>query len=317
MHVRTLDDVIQPYRHLPGAIQTALIRVETHPTFRGLTRGSLKVLKALVTRASATNGAAMIRARMDRVADEAGVSTKTAQRAMRTFFNVGWVLPASEGRSEYGVFESRRYTFSAALCELVHLPTKGKPAAIFRQETQMSGGAIKTDLSLQKDQQEISIKNRNGEPPTLPVAVNAIPEETGINPTGVCKLLGIARQVGYQLEHVYAVAKPYLVKIGASSPGRAYRYLLTMLNNPRKADYAGKAAQMLRAAVPDQAKTLADVARQCRFKRFVHVSNGMQVRFFDGTAEVRRDAESVLYAGEQMQGLYRGVASGNLREVLE
>lgn len=317
MHVRTLDDVIQPYLHLPSAIQTALIRVETHPTFRGLTKGSLQVLKALVTRASATNGAAMIRARMDRVADEAGVSTKTAQRAMRAFFQIGWVLPASDGRSEYGVFESRRYTFSAALCDLVHLPTKGKPAAAFRHETEMSSGAIRADLSLQKDQQEISIKNRNGKAPALPYAVKAMPAETGINPTGICKLLGIARQVGYQLEHVYAVAKPYLAKIGAGSPGRAYRYLLAMLTNPRKADYAGKAAQVLRAALPDQANTMAAIAKQCRFKRYVHVSNGMQVRFFDGTAEVRRDADSVLYAGEQMQGLYRGVASGNLREVIE
>jgi hypothetical protein len=94
-----------------------------------------------------------------------------------------------------------------------------------------------------------------------------------------------------------------------------------VLTNPKKVDYAGKAAQILRDAQPDPAKDaaakLADIAKQCRFKRYVHVSNGMRVRFFDGTAELSRDGECELYGGEQMQGLYRGIANGNLREVVE
>lgn len=312
----TLDDVVKPYLHLPTAIQTALMRVETHPVFRSITKSALLVLKTLVARASARNGMSIIRARIDRMSAEAGVSEKTTQRALARFRELGWVMPASEGRSEWGVFESKRYIFSDELCELVNLPTKAKPAPEPAPQTEMSDGAIYVDLSYKKDLGEISIKNRKGQPPTLPPAVQQIPEETGMLATGVCKLLGIARQAGYQLEHVYEAAKPYLVKIGAS-PARTFRYLQAMLLNPKKVDYAGKAAQELRQSAPDSPTSLAAIARLVRFKKYVHRHSGMQVRFFDGTAEVRRDDSFDVYAGDQMQGLYRGVANGNLLEVLE
>ena len=316
----TLDDIVRPYLHLPSAIQTALIRVETHPTFRILTKGALKTMKALMTRASATNGTTIIRARVDRLADEAGVSEKTVQRAMLAFKELGWVRQASVGRSQWGVFESRRYVLSPALCELVLLPTKEKGAAALdaeAQRTEMSGGAIRDDLSLKKDLQEISIKNRDGNPPVLPPAVSHIPGETGILATGICKLLGIAREVGYQLEHVYEVAKPYLTKLVNASPARTYRYLLAMLTNPKKVDYASKAAQEIRNAKPDGHRSLAEIAKVVRYKHYYHVSTGMRVKFFDGQAEVRMGDQVDFYAGPQMQGLYRGIANGKLKEVIE
>ncbi|NHZ66455.1 hypothetical protein [Massilia genomosp. 1] len=312
----TLDDVVKPYLHLPTAIQTALIRVETHPTFRALTKGALKVLKTLVTRASSVNGMATIRARVDRMAEEAKLCEKTVQRSLRKFAEFDWVHPMSDGRSEYGVFESKRYVFTPALCELIALPTKCKPSPAPAQETQMSDGAIYVDLSLKKDLQEISIKNREGQPPTLPPTVTKIPEETGISATGVCKLLGVARRADYKLEDVYLIAKPYLEKIGTNAV-RCYRYLHAMLVNPKKVDYAGKAAQERRNGDTDPAKALAAIAAHCRFKRYYHVSNGIRVRFFDGTAEVSRDGNCELYAGTQMQGLYKGIANGNLVEVIE
>lgn len=312
----TLDDVARPYLHLPTAVQTALMRVETHPTFRALTKGTLRVLKAMVSRASAANGSSIIKAKVSKLAEEAGVHYKTAQRALHTFREFKWVLDATEGRSEYGVYESKRYVFTPALCELIHLPTKGKPNASAAQETEMSDGAIYVDLSLKKDLREISIKNREGQPPTLPAVVSNIPEETGMLETGVCKLLGVAREAGYKLEDVYLVAKPYLAKIGANA-ARSFRYLYAMLTNPKKVDYAGKAAQERRKEEPDPVRQLADIARACRFKRYAHVSNGMCVRFFDGTAEVTRDRNCELYAGEQMRGLYKGIANGNLREIVE
>lgn len=316
MHPKTLDDIVRPYLHLPTTVQCALVRVETHPVFRALTRATLAVLKTLVTRSSATNGTAIIRARVDKMADEAGVSYKTVQRAMRTFREFEWVLPATEGRSEYGVFESKRYVFTPGLCELIDLPTKSKPAPALAQETEMSDGAIYVDLSLKKDLQEISIKNREGQPPTLPPTVTKIPEETGISATGVCKLLGVARRADYKLEDVYLLAKPYLEKIGTNA-ARCYRYLHAMLVNPKKVDYAGKAAQERRNGDTDPAKALAAIAAHCRFKRYYHVSNGIRVRFFDGTAEVSRNGNCELYAGTQMQGLYKGIANGNLVEVIE
>ncbi|MCY0916449.1 hypothetical protein [Massilia antarctica] len=387
MPVTTLEDVVKPYLHLPTAIQTALMRVETHPTFRRLTKSTLLVLKTLVSRASAQNGLAVIRARLDRMATEANVSYKTVQRAVRIFRDYDWVLPASEGRSEYGVFESRRYVFTHALCALVELPTitkqkppstrqqpapvvrqeptaapeshepaappeepapvlpqpqpqpepavapepqllaapqeqpaaaasQEKPSPVASQETEMSGGAIYVDLSLKKDLQEISIENRKGNPPTLPPAVAMIPAETGISPTGICKLLGIAKQAGHQLEHVYAIAKPYLAKIGINS-ARAYRYILAMLHNAKKVDYAAKAAQAQRMSEPDPNAALKAIAMQCRYKRYQHIGKNIAVRFFDGTAEVRIDGHFELYGGAKMVGLYKGVANGNLREVIE
>ncbi|CUI05562.1 hypothetical protein BN2497_5901 [Janthinobacterium sp. CG23_2] len=250
------------------------------------------------------------------MADEARVSYKTVQRAMRTFREFEWVLPVTEGRSEYGVFESKRYVFTPGLCKLIDLPTTSKPVPTVAQETEMSDGAIYVDLSLKKDLQEISIKNREGQPPTLPPTVTKIPKETGISATGVCKLLGIARRADYKLEDVYLIAKPYLEKIGTNA-ARCYRYLHAMLVNPKKVDYAGKAAQERRNGDTDPAKALAAIAAHCRFKRYYHVSNGIRVRFFDGTAEVSRHGNCELYAGTQMQGLYKGIANGNLVEVIE
>lgn len=141
-----------------------------------------------------------------------------------------------------------------------------------------------------------------------------LPEQAGILPTDICKLFGIANREGHQLADVVEVAKPYLAKIGAS-PARAYRYLLAMLLNPKKIDYTGRLAQ--EARIRAATATVRDIEARCRFKTFVHVSNGMQVRFFDGSAEVRVNGEYAVYAGEQMVGLYRGVANGKLREVVE
>ncbi|MBB5610577.1 MULTISPECIES: hypothetical protein [unclassified Janthinobacterium] len=318
VRAQTLDDVIKPYLHLPTAIQTALVRVETHPTFRSITKSTLLVLKALVSRASATNGTRIIHARLDRLAEEANVSYKTVQRALRQFHEFKWASPASEGRSEWGVFEAKRYRLSPDLCALVHLPTKEKTASELEQETELSDGAIYVDLSLKKDLRKISIENRNGEPPKLPAAVEHVPGETGISPTGICKLLGIARKAGYQLEHVILVAKPYLAKIGTASPGRAFRYLQAMLTNPKKVDYAGRAAQLERGDEPDPAKAMLAIAKQCRHKKFVHATKpGLLVRFFDGVAEVSCAGQVETLAGRQLEVLYADVAKGKLTEVIE
>lgn len=314
MHAITLGEVLQPYLHLPGVIQTALLRVETHPTFRSVTRSALRVLKALVTRCSATNGTTMIRARLDTVALQAGVSTKTTQRAMRQFDAYGWIKAMTEGRSEYGVFCSKRYAFSDAFCALVHLPTKERPAETLAQETQMSDGGVYADLSLKKDQQEISIKNRGTTPIILPEEVRAMPGETGIKDSGICLLQSIAKAAGHKLADVYTIAKPYFAANNAKG-NRAFCYLRSMLG--KQVDYHAKVLQLTRVGDSKPAAANTDsMAGRCRFKKFVS-KDGAIVRFFDGTAEVRRDIRSAIVAGEQLATLYADVASGKLREVLE
>lgn len=320
VHAQTLDDVVRPYRHYPATIQTALLRLETHPTFRSVTRSALKVLKALVTRACATNGVAAIRARLETVAVQADVSTKTVQRAMSAFNQFGWLKPASDGRSKYGVFTSRRYVFSEEFCALAHLPTAAKPAADLARETEMSCGGIHVDLSLKEDLREIAIKNRKDNPEanpiTLPEPLRAMPEETAIKDTGVCKLIGIANRLGHKLQDVYAVAKPHLAAKGAKK-GRAYRYLLAMLLNPKPADYAGRAAQMQRQdEACATAAAIRSTAERARYKRYL-APNGALVRVFDGTAEVTRDGQSQVLAGRQMLALYADIESGKLKEIAQ
>lgn len=314
MHAQTLNDVIEPYRHLPTVIQTALLRVETHPTFRTITGGMLKVLKALVTRASATNGTAAIRARLDRVSLEADVSTKTVQRAMRAFNEFGWIEPVSENRSEHGVFCSRRYAFSPSFCALVHLPTRDKPAAALAQETEMSDGAIYVDLSYKEDLREIAVEQRGQTPIVLHPDVQVMHAETKILDTGICMLLGMAKKINQKLADVYEVAKPYLVAADITG-GRALRYIAAMLDKP--IDYAAKAAQARRMTESaSSANATKTTAARCRFKRFI-ANNGAVVRFFDGTAEVTRDGHSAMLAGQQMLVLYADVDTGKLREIIE
>ena len=63
---------------------------------------------------------------------------------------------------------------------------------------------------------------------------------------------------------------------------------------------------------------LYDFAKTCAFKKFKHVSNGMVVRFYDGTADVSNGQTYAVYAGwDMMRGLYLGVRRGNLVEVVE
>jgi hypothetical protein len=60
---------------------------------------------------------------------------------------------------------------------------------------------------------------------------------------------------------------------------------------------------------------LRAIAETCRYKTFRHVSRDMIVRFYDGFAEVTRGAVRETYPACHMEGLYKGVATGNLVEV--
>lgn len=182
----------------------------------------------------------------------------------------------------------------------------------------MSDGAIYKDLSLKEDLREISIKNQGNKPVVLPESVRHLPDETGISGTGICKLLGIANKEGHKLADVVAFAKPYLAKTEASA-GRVYRYLLAMLLNPKKIDYTSKLAQMARQDEGiTRAKSMKEMAAQCRYKRYKHASvAGLTVRFYDGVAEVSRDGMSETLAGVQLEVLYRDVAAGKLQEIMD
>jgi hypothetical protein len=309
----TLEEIIQPYQKYPKTIQDAILLAHTHPAFLALTKATRKVLYALLTRACQHDGRQPIKARIDRLALEAAVSDKTVQRAITLFREIGW-LEHAERRSEYGLFCSRVYQFSPALCALVKLPLRRQEAETLPQETKMSDGAVYVDLTFKEDQHQISLKNRQGQPVDLPDALQRASDEFAIRPTGVAKLRGLARAAGHDLAHIVTVARQYLQRAGATGH-RAYRYLERMAAQPAQlVDYAARALQVARlTAVQQQVSAANTIAQRCRNKRFVGPA-GLVVRVFDTTAEVVQDGvyRTVPYA--DLHQIHALVEAGMLRE---
>ncbi|WP_151637868.1 helix-turn-helix domain-containing protein [Noviherbaspirillum aerium] len=309
MRAYTLEDIVQPYQRYPKIIQQAILRAHTHPTFLILTKSMRKVLCALLTRASQKNGSHPIKARIDRVAEEAGVSEKTVQRAVAAFRQLGWMKQLDSKRSEYGLFTTRQYCFTNELCELVELPhEESKPTEMHKQETEMSAGPIYIDLSYKKDLREISIKNRETNPIQLPQELKAI-VDMGVKDTGVCKLRGLAHHAGYRLEDIFKLAQTRLKTIGASGQ-RVYRYLLSMIQ--KQSDYAARAAQLDRQVSQEQtqASHRTDVD-EYRGKRFTKA--GKRVDIFadgDGAIAILADGSFVTLAKSDMPRLYAEIRAG-------
>lgn len=320
MYTPTVEDIVKPYLHYPKAIQKAILLVETNPRFLGLTRSMKAVLKALLTRASRADGTLPIKARLDLVALQANVSTKTVQRAVSAFRAVGWVGQVSDGRSEYGVYTSRRYQFSADLCRFVGLPTQCQRVAVVPQETTMSDGAIYVDLSFKKDQQEILQQNRLQNPEvhqiSLPPELHPI-IALGVKDTGVCKLRGLAHDKGYNLADIFTVARKRLADLQASG-GRVYRYLAAMIANPKPSDYAARASQIARSAVD----IIVVEQKRSRSAQYAHkrfsAGPGMVVQIHDGIAEVLQDNAWLRnIAGRDMNAVYDAIEKGVLKEILQ
>lgn len=310
----TVSELLTPYQQYPKTIQTAILLVETNPRLRNLTRSMKAVLKALLTRVSKTDGTREIKARLDLVADQADVSTKTVQRTIKVLRRAGWMDQVSEGRSEYGIFTSRRYQFSADLCSIVGLPTKGA----MPQETNLSDGAVYVDLSFKEDHREILLQERLQNPGVHKVSLPAELQpiiELGIKDTGVAKLRGLAHAKGHNLADIFAVAKKRITALNASG-GRVFRYLVAMIDNPKPTDYAARASQIARSGeiVANEGKA-KDRTRQYAHKRFAG-ANGLTVRIFDGVAEVIRDGIPVgMVAGRDMATIYDDIESGKLRDI--
>lgn len=318
VYTPTVEDILKPYQQYPTVIQKAILLVETNPRFIGLTRSMKAVLKTLLTRASKSNGTTPIKARLDIVAMQADVSTKTVQRTVATLRTVGWMVPVTDGRSEYGVFTSRRYQFSEELCYIIGLPTKAAKVPVLPRETNLSDGAVYVDLSFKEDHQEILLQNRLQNPKAN--AISLPPElqpiiAMGVKDTGVCKLRGMAHAKGHNLADIFTVAKKRLTDLKASG-GRVYRYISAMIDNPKPTDYAARAAQIERSGVEtkmvEQAK---DHSVKYAHKRF-NAGPGTIVRIFDGIAEVIRDGLWIAnIAGRDMAAVYDSIKSGKLVEI--
>lgn len=317
MRPYTLDDIVSPYRSYPAAVQQAILLAHTHPAFLVLTKSSRKVLTALLTRASQFNGLSAIRARIDRLADEAGVSDKTVQRALATLASLGWLQVPERARSEFGLYCSRAYRFTEALCDLVALPRPGVDREDRASRTEMSDGAVYVDLSFKKDLREISVKKRQENPDANPITLPPTLQELvklGVKDTGVCRLRALARQAGHRLEDIVLVAKSFLLK-GGITGGRAYRYVLALIS--RGSDYAARALQLTRLEEAQQQRVQeVNLEQQCRGKTF-RGRNGLIVRFLDSGGIVaerdRRDLGAVV--GQDRARVFAMVARGDLVEL--
>lgn len=310
MLVPTIDDVLKPYVNYPKTIQQAILLVETHPSFSLLTKSGKKVLKCLLTRANQANGEIPIRARLDIVADTAEVSYKTVQRTIGLLKQIGWISPASDRRTDWGGFTSLKYQFSTAFCNLVKLPTKEVKTQDSSGETKMSDGGIYIDLSFKEDQRKISFENRKTKPITLPEELREI-ESFGIKETGICKLRGLAYQLGYKLEDIWMVAKSRCTELQLTG-NRLYMYLERMIETP--SDYAARASQVIRL-IESKSKQASIKERQAKYRFKNFIGAGVKVRVFEDVAEVvMENGKAALISGQALLEIYTDIENGKLIE---
>lgn len=205
----TVDDLLQPYRKYPPAIQAAILSIDTLPQFINLTRGQKAVLRAFLTRAARSDGTAPIMVNFEHAATEAGISTKTITRAVALLVDAGWLLRTGEDRDQYGVFTYRKFAFTPALCDLVGLPA-GKASS--------HRTSVSQPVNVNRNCKEIQLKTDAMTPKVppkvvLPPELQTCPGELGIRDSGIAKLRGAAARNGHKLADVVACAREYIVKL--------------------------------------------------------------------------------------------------------
>lgn len=198
-------------------------------------------------------------------------------------------------------------------------------------ETKMSHG-IEVNKSFFK--KEASFNKEAEKPKGLPADLRSMQIELGIELFGIFSLMALAKQVGQRLQDVWTVKRRLLLNAGVTG-GRAVHYLRSLLNSGD--DFAYVARKITNATgspgtssktpqrngvmtesstAPQACRTrLEAVAEACRYKTFKHINRDMIVRFYDGFAEVTRGAVRETYPECHMEGLYKGIAAGNLVEV--
>jgi hypothetical protein len=220
-------------------------------------------------------------------------------------------------------------------------------------QTEMSDGYIGVNNGFTKKEAPFKtaalvIENEGQKPIRIPADLADMHTVFGISGKGICGLMRMAKEKRQRLQDIWKVKKEQLRKAGATG-GRAVLYLRSLLLsgedfayvaksmpvNPgaeasppvhssgytmdqAPADGAADAPEIGERVDPRDYTNLYDFAKTCAFKKFKHVSNGMAVRFYDGTADVSHGLTYAVYAGwNMMRGLYLGVLRGNLVEVVE
>lgn len=228
-----------------------------------------------------------------------------------------------------------------------------KSAQEFSDETGMSDGHIGVNNCFIKKEapfktEALVIENEGKKPIRIPADLADMHTVFGISGKGICGLMRMAKDKCQRLQDLWKVKKEQLRKAGATG-GRAVLYLRSLLLSGEDFAYVARsmpsspgkeASPPVHAigssideapdnAVGDATETSARVdapdfenlhafGKTCAFKKFKHVSNGMVVRFYEGTADVSHGSTYAVYAGwAMMRGLYLGVYRGNLVELSE
>jgi len=245
MHIPTFEDIMRPFIEKPKAIQQAIIRVDTHPSFSVLTKSSRAVLRQLVSRAGASNAYQPIKARLSKIEKETGFSYRTVQRAIVMLNTAGLVTRINDGRGEFGLFSHYEFRLSESLCMIIGLPyseTEVKPKT---SEIAPQNEIEKFyEQTIEVERRELEPRNRDKNEIVLPQELLEL-EKLGINKFGICKLRGHAHRRNHRLEHVWRVAKEYALPKKLTK-GRLYKYLIAMI--VKNVDYSARALQHARLA---------------------------------------------------------------------
>lgn len=347
----TYNDILSAYSDYPAPIRPYLLRAETHPDIRAkLTKSFMRVFIDLVARTRIRKPAKEIGVSVYKVASKLGVSTKTVTRTISLCLDCGWLDPdpLHDGRNRWGKFSARRYIIATPLRKLIGLPTDDVQASSSVADEPPAPPAVKTVPAAESgtemshgigvnnclSKKEASFNNEAEKPKGLPADLRPLQRELGIDLFGIFSLMGLAKQVGQRLQDVWIVKRHLLLNSGITG-GRAVKYMRALLNSGD--DFAYVARKLLNTAgsvgtgsaasqprgkeiqprSPSEASRarLEAIAKACRFKTFRHVSRDMIVRFYDVFAEVTRGAVREIYPACHMEGLYKGIAAGNLVEV--
>lgn len=220
-------------------------------------------------------------------------------------------------------------------------------------QTEMSDGHIGVNNVFLKKEASVKngafvIENKGEKTIRIPADLADMHTVFGISGKGICGLMRLAKAKCLRLQDVWRAKKEQLAKVGATG-GRAVLYLRRLLSCGEDFAYIARrmvsnpAAPMEPATADNNSKqpphgcgeqlepgdqrdlveprdyvNLWDFGKTCAFRKFRHISNGMIVRFYDGSADVSRGNAFEVYAGwDMMRGLYLGVYRGNLVEITE
>lgn len=352
----TYNNTLSAYESYPKAIRPYLLRADTHPRIREiLSKSHLRILIDLVSRAGIRNPDKEIKVKLERVANELSVDRRTVTRAISTFFNLGWLHqnPGYDGRNRRGRFAAQQYVISSNLRDLVGLPLKktegasNKPAQSIGTSppdempsdepgsaAEMSHGLIGVNNCLLK--KEASFNKEAEKPAGLPADLRPLQRALGIEHKGMCALMRLAKEMGQRLQDVWQ-CKNHLLTGAGMTGGRAVNYLKALLRSGddfaylARTRFAGPGAsngsprarngqQQVKSPPSGREITQEDlraIAVNSRFKRFRHIKKDMIVRIYEDTADVVHGSVRSSYDETQMEGIYRGIAAGNLVEAFD